>query len=112
MQLWFYLSHYPVHHDEIKFWGFFNLEEPYESQFYFPNQNIHDYFLENIWNKQDGKTHYLREEIQTKLEQYAAVEKFLIQEIFIHKKFLIRPRKDDVCTYCSVKNICPKHEIA
>jgi CRISPR/Cas system-associated exonuclease Cas4 (RecB family) len=106
IQLWFYLKHYDPSPHSYSFWGFMDLSDVESSRVFTADKDMST-ALSGV-EFLDKCRFVLNENLGAGLQEYSEIEKETLVNINNEKKYEPLPRKADVCTFCSVANICPR----
>jgi len=111
LQLWFYLNQVSLANpDFIKkdfLWGYVNLGELDKSLIYASSKDLKTSVLSKE-SKLLAKINVLKDDFLDELEKYKALESETLNSLKSEEKFLASPRKDTVCNFCDLKNICTR----
>ncbi len=113
-QLWFYLmvlrEKVEFKNSEVRFLGYYCLENPFKSMFWVPDGESENWVKGNF--PLLGKSIFIvgdKENINWEEEYLNKFHKDL-EELFGDTKFSIRPRNKKICEFCYSNKICPKVE--
>lgn len=107
IQVWYYLANYNIGPDQFSFWGFLNLGDVKESRIYTLDKEVSATLKEANFLK-DSRFSVNKDSLESDL---VAFDKFLIElknKINTETIYRAMPRKADVCTFCTISNICPR----
>lgn len=94
IQLWYYLLN-SSNLNNIRFWGFVNLDE-LESSLFFMTESFPDLNLKGTISETPD------------LNPFASYIATLKKELLSERNFNANPQSSAVCTYCHLNNICPR----
>jgi len=106
IQMWFYLKYHDPSPRSYSFWGFMNLSDVTTSRVFVADKEIGSALTGVDFL---GKCRFVaNENIGAGLQTYSELEVEILENIKNEKEYQPLPRKADVCTYCTVANICPR----
>ena len=111
LQLWFYLNQVSqANPDFVKkefLWGYVNLGELDKSLIYASSKDLKA-SVSSKDSKLLAKVNVLKDDFLDELEKYKVFESETLNSLNSERKFLASPRKDTVCNFCDLKNICTR----
>lgn len=107
IQLWYYLNHLLIDPSKIIFMGYLNLSSTSESLLVIRDKDELEAFSE--FSVMDGgRPTLLKAPLELLLGEYCQMEFDKINELMTETVFPPTPKNDSVCTFCTVKNLCPR----
>jgi len=107
IQLPFYLNYFGGDLSSVIFWGFVNLSEPEASLVINGGHDLSKELMSNVGLSSSSRKSGF-DQISDWFEDYSDFEKEAIGNLFKESEWKANPRKDDVCTFCSVSNLCTR----
>jgi len=107
IQLPFYLNYFGGELSKVIFWGFVNLSEPESSLIINGGHELSKEFMSNVgFTSSSRKSSF--DQIDDWFSEYVEFEKGVVANLYKEKEWAANPKKDDVCTFCSVSNLCTR----
>ena len=100
IQIHYYLSHLKIEIENTALIGFYCLSKPEDS--YLISKDSEMNFGEGI------KINKFDEKMENAFRSYPDYERDLVEKIQNERDFRPLPRKEDICRYCNLKDICPR----
>ena len=107
IQLPFYLSHYGHESSEVLFWGYVNLSEPSESLIINGEHELGKDLMERVNYKVSSRKSVF-DDMSSWFAEYTNFENETILKLQNECEWHALPLKDDICTFCSVSNLCSR----
>lgn len=110
IQLPFYLKHFGGEIQDVLFWGFVNLSDTDESLLIHGGHDLGLDFMERAGlSKKSRKSSF--DDMSSWFSDYCEFEDEVIEELKNESLWRANPSKDDVCTFCSVSNLCSRGSV-
>ncbi|PIK14599.1 PD-(D/E)XK nuclease family protein [Halobacteriovorax sp. JY17] len=110
IQLPFYLKHFGGEIQDVLFWGFVNLSNTEESLLIHGGHELGKDFMERVGlGVKTRKSAF--DDLNLWFSEYCEFEDEVIEELKKETLWRANPSKDDVCTFCSVSNLCTRGSV-
>lgn len=107
VQLPFYLNNFGYDSSDVLFWGYVNLSEPLESLVINGEHELGKDIMERLSYKLSSRKSIF-DDMTSWFSDYREFEKETISILQNETKWNAMPLKDDICTFCSVANLCSR----
>lgn len=105
IQLPFYLKHFGGEIEDVLFWGFVNLSDTDECTLIHGGNELALDYLERVGlAKKQRKSAF--DDIKHWFSEYCEFEDDIVEKLKSERIWAANPSKDDVCTFCSISNLC------
>ena len=110
IQVWYYLANYNIGPDQFAFWGFLNLGDVKDSRIYTLDKEVSG-TLKKAGFLNDCRFSVNKEPLENDLADFNQHIIELKNKINSETIYKAMPRKADVCTFCTIANICPRKSL-
>ena len=100
IQIFCYLHHLKIPMERVALMGFFCLSRPEKSRLF--SRYLEISLMEKIKCEKIGENH------ERAFASYGEFEREILEKMEGDRDFLPRPRKEKICDYCSLKQVCPR----
>jgi RecB family exonuclease len=107
IQLPFYLKHFGGDINNVIFWGYVNLSSPEDSLIINGANEFSKDLMSNLNFKVSSRKSVF-DDMNSWFQEYEDFESEKISELQEDLRWPAHPNKDDVCTFCSVSNLCSR----
>ena len=107
IQLWYYSSFLNLGLSDLQFFTYMNLSDPSGSLLFAMDKEIGSFLKEGNFLS-GANPQFFKGEPEESFDKFEELFDITIKSLDEEKSFKANPKKPDVCTFCSVKELCDK----